>query len=111
MKPRFLLLVVAFLGLATAATAQPLVVTQSGTVAGTQDGSVTIFKGIPYAAPPVGPLRWEPPAPPATWSGNRDAGGVAGGSGTTARAAGVHQACDPGCRESIVEQHASPTYA
>jgi para-nitrobenzyl esterase len=32
-----------------------------------------IFKGIPYAKPPVGELRWRPPESPATWSGIRDA--------------------------------------
>jgi para-nitrobenzyl esterase len=34
---------------------------------------VTLYAGIPYAAPPVGPLRWAPPRPAATWSGVRDA--------------------------------------
>lgn len=38
-----------------------------------RDPSITIYKGIPYAAPPLGALRWQPPQPPASWSGVRRA--------------------------------------
>jgi len=55
------------------AVAAPLVQTQSGQLSGASDGQVLSFEGIPYAAPPVGPLRWRPPAPPTPWQGVRDA--------------------------------------
>src|SRR5579884_4149276 len=49
--------------------------TDKGKVRGyvSADGKVRIFKGIPYAAPPVGPLRWKPPQPAAKWHGTRQA--------------------------------------
>jgi para-nitrobenzyl esterase len=54
--------------------ADPSVVqTTSGSVRGLISSDHRLFAGIPYAAPPVGPLRWQPPAPPAAWSGIRDA--------------------------------------
>ena len=40
---------------------------------GLEKGGVLRFKGIPYAAPPVGPLRWKPPQPVEPWSDVRDA--------------------------------------
>jgi para-nitrobenzyl esterase len=50
-----------------------LVQTQTGTVRGVVTPEHRLFGGIPYAAPPVGPLRWQPPAPAAPWPGIRDA--------------------------------------
>ena len=40
---------------------------------GTEKGGVLRFKGIPFAAPPIGPLRWKPPQPVEPWSDVRDA--------------------------------------
>ena len=47
--------------------------TESGTVKGSTFNDVIAFKGIPYAAPPTGSLRWRPPQPPKKWSGVRPA--------------------------------------
>ena len=55
------------------ATSAPQVKVESGIVEGKPEGTVNAFLGIPYAAPPVGNLRWRPPAPPATWTGVRPA--------------------------------------
>jgi para-nitrobenzyl esterase len=43
-----------------------------GRVAGVLDRGVHVFKGIPYATPPVGVWRWKPPRPVTPWSGVRD---------------------------------------
>jgi para-nitrobenzyl esterase len=55
------------------AGATPVVTIVGGAVRGQATGSVDEFLGIPYAAPPVGRLRWRPPQPAARWSGVRDA--------------------------------------
>jgi para-nitrobenzyl esterase len=48
---------------------------ESGELSGqtSSDGAVFSFKGVPYAKPPVGALRWQPPQPPDKWSGVRAA--------------------------------------
>jgi para-nitrobenzyl esterase len=50
-----------------------LIDTAGGTVRGTHDGGVRTWRGIPFAAPPVGPLRFRSPQPAAPWTGVRDA--------------------------------------
>jgi len=71
----FWLLAVTALG-ALAGVAGPAhaleVSTKDGRVAGVTVEGVSSFKGIPFAAPPVGELRWRPPAAPVPWSGVRD---------------------------------------
>jgi para-nitrobenzyl esterase len=44
-----------------------------GEVSGVAEGDISIFKGIPFAAPPMGELRWKAPAPLKSWSGVRKA--------------------------------------
>jgi para-nitrobenzyl esterase len=56
-----------------AASSAPRVKTRSGIVQGKDDGKVHVFLGIPYAAPPVGDLRWKPPVPVAKWTGVKQA--------------------------------------
>src|SRR4051794_6471193 len=53
--------------------ATPPVMTTEGPVQGFVENGVHIFLGIPYAAPPVGALRWRPPQPPEPWKGVLDA--------------------------------------
>ena len=71
----------AAMGAATVASPQtpapvqtpPVVRVESGELQGVVDDGVASFKGIPFAAPPVGDLRWRPPQPAAPWTGVRQA--------------------------------------
>src|SRR5215475_7877425 len=73
---KHLMMSVAIILVATAASAaitEPVKL-DSGLVAGAagNDTAVRVFKGIPFAAPPVGPLRWKAPQPPAKWDGVKE---------------------------------------
>src|ERR1700738_1775214 len=63
----FTALCVALVGSARAAIEQAEVT--GGTVRGTVDHGVAVFKGLPFAAPPVGDLRWKAPQPVIPWAG------------------------------------------
>src|SRR5712691_1969734 len=69
--------------------------TESGLVSGTagRNGAISVFKGIPFAAPPVGALRWHAPMPPASWTGVRKG-----------------DAFSPSCIQNIVTERKPWTY-
>lgn len=56
-----------------AAADVPIVRAPAGTVRGGADGAVNVFKGLPYALPPIGAARWKPPVEMPVWNGVRDA--------------------------------------
>ena len=62
-------------GAATPASKAPSVriQTASGMVEGVRDDGLAMFKGLPYAAPPIGDLRWRAPQPAKPWQGVRKA--------------------------------------
>jgi len=62
----------AILGAARVA-APPRITIDTGTLEGVDTAGVMVFRGIPYAAPPVGEFRWRPPQPPKSWTGVRPA--------------------------------------
>ena len=58
---------------AGAESSPPVVAAPAGKVQGEAAGDIRVFKGIPYAVPPLGPMRWKPPLPLPKWKGTRDA--------------------------------------
>lgn len=49
------------------------VTVRQGTLSGLVEGNLRVFRGIPFARPPIGPLRFRPPVPPEPWIGVREA--------------------------------------
>jgi para-nitrobenzyl esterase len=71
---RALCLFAALIALTAAGSTDPTIVqTDRGSVHGSIVNGVRVFLGIPFAAPPVGPLRFNPPKPAPAWNGVRDA--------------------------------------
>lgn len=87
------LVAAAFLALAESAAAP--VTTASGFVSGIpgRDAAITVFKGIPFAAPPTGPRRWQAPAAATSWPGVR-----------------VADTFSPSCIQTIVTEKKPWTY-
>ena len=75
--------------------AKPQAATAAGVVEGTATAGLAVFRGVPYAAAPVGELRWQAPRPALRWSGTRPADAFAK-SCPQDRAISVDQAGDPG---------------
>lgn len=73
MKGLTLILYFVFVGLCSGWTQLPVIQLKEGRIEGTtgKDGTIKIFKGIPFAAPPVGQLRWQEPQPVIPWSGTK----------------------------------------
>lgn len=74
MKKFLFVLVFGLIGLVMVTNAQPLLKThvETGDVEGVLDGfDLAVYKAIPYAAPPVGDLRWKAPQPAKAWEGIR----------------------------------------
>ena len=77
MTSRFPVLILAMAALGVSMRAAPdrppVVDAPAGRVQGAVVDGVRVFKGIPYALPPVGPQRWKPPLPVPRWTATRDA--------------------------------------
>jgi para-nitrobenzyl esterase len=107
-------------GVAVPAAVPDPVRLDSGSISGTTgaSGEVRIFRGVPYAAPPVGALRWKAPQPVAHWDGVRKAdeygarcmqggGGGAGRGGAGGRQGGRRGAA-PGDQPAAAGREGAP---
>jgi hypothetical protein len=76
---KYPLLVAAVMAAAQAVNAAPAsqVLTESGAISGISERGLSVYKGVPFAAPPVGDLRWRAPAAVAPWTGIRGANAFA----------------------------------
>ncbi len=72
MKYRMVSIFVVFASLWSAELAAATAI-ESGLLEGVQENGIRVFKGVPFAAPPTGRLRWRSPQAPAAWSGIRSA--------------------------------------
>jgi para-nitrobenzyl esterase len=70
---RVLAAIISFVILVPVARAQTIVTTESGKIEGTESDGVIAFRGVPFALPPVGELRWRPPQSVKKWEGIRPA--------------------------------------
>ena len=79
------------LGVGAGPAADPHATVAQGVLAGTTDNGVTVFRGVPFAAAPVGDLRWAPPAPPLKWAQPRAATNFGAACTQTLRSGGSGQ--------------------
>jgi para-nitrobenzyl esterase len=57
----------------------PKTMTQSGAISGVSENGLAVYKGVPFASPPIGDLRWRPPTQAAPWIGVRKADFICSG--------------------------------
>jgi para-nitrobenzyl esterase len=67
------LLLVALATSAIASAQIPKAITQSGAISGVSENGLAVYKGVTFARPPIGDLRWHPPTQVASWIGVRKA--------------------------------------
>ena len=72
-KQFFITLAAMFLTIGASAQEAPQVETGNGILEGINESGIKVFKGVPFAAPPVGNLRWAAPQPVQKWDGIRKA--------------------------------------